>query len=471
MKGFVPTPARVVDLMVDLLFRGMPPTREKALLDPGCGTGAFIEGVLRWCQRKGASIPDIVGVDSDSRHVTIAKHKFEGHSAVTIRKQDFLKAKPELYDFVIGNPPYVPITGLTATEKTDYRRRFATAVERFDLYLLFFEHALKALKPDGRLVFITPEKFIYVSTASPLRRLLAAREIEEIRLIEEDTFANFVTYPTITAATGRPATGTTKVILRDGRVARVHLSKDGGSWLPLIERRRAPTPAYLVLEEVCDRISCGVATGADSVFVKAAASLDPVLRSFAYPTIAGRELTSICRAPRSRNVMLVPYRPDGALIPEVELGPLRSYLEEPTIKSRLLARTCVARKPWYAFHENPPLREILRPKILCKDIANKPDFWIDSNGELVPRHSVYYIIPKDSRIIERLSDYLNSKPAHEWLRANCQRASNGFLRLQSHILKRLPIPRDFAYPLHIPIQVYQTTDKGIASSVGSISTL
>src|ERR1700682_2808552 len=81
---------------------------------------------------------------------------------------------------------------------------------RFDLYLLFFERALKSLKPDGRLVFITPEKFLYVETAAPLRRLLSTFQIENIKLADEQVFQGLTTYPTITSVVNcRPNRPTT----------------------------------------------------------------------------------------------------------------------------------------------------------------------------------------------------------------------------------------------------------------------
>jgi hypothetical protein len=43
-------------------------------------------------------------------------------------------------------------------------------------------------------VFITPEKFLYVETAAPLRRLLSGVDIEEIELANEETFVGLVTY-------------------------------------------------------------------------------------------------------------------------------------------------------------------------------------------------------------------------------------------------------------------------------------
>jgi hypothetical protein len=115
-------------------------------------------------------------------------------------------------------------------------------------------------------------------------------------------------------------------------------------------------------------------------------------------------------------------------------------LRAPARKSLLDARTCAARKPWYSYHDNAPLNEILRPKILCKDISPTPFFVADNDGEIVPRHSTYYIVPKDPTQIPELVEYLNSRAAARWLLAHCQRAANGFLRLQSGVLKRLPVP-------------------------------
>jgi hypothetical protein len=138
--------------------------------------------------------------------------------------------------------------------------------------------------------------------------------------------------------------------------------------------------------------------------------------------------------------MLVPYRADGSLIPESELGPLGEFLNDPYRKERLLQRTCVQSKPWYAFHENPPLKDILRPKVICKDIGAKPVFVVDRKGEILPRHSLYYLVPRNPATLDELAEFLNSHYVARWLADHCQRAANGFLRLQSHVLKELPLP-------------------------------
>jgi SAM-dependent methyltransferase len=443
MKGFVSTPRETVDAMVERLFQGRPPRPDDAVLDPGCGTGEFIDGVIRWCKRQRLPLPRITGVESDPRHLPALRTKYERLGAVHIEHADFLTDGRTTYNFIIGNPPYVAITGLSETEKARYRKRYATARGRFDLYLLFFEQALRSLAPGGQLVFITPEKYLYVDTAGPLRDLLAHYDIEEIRLVREDTFGELVTYPTITVLRNSPRRRT-HVVRRDGSTVTVTLPSGQHPWLPWLSGS-VPQQSAVTLGDLCLRISCGVATGADSVFVQSVDSLDAALRRFAHPTIAGRQLMSETTDLPQRFVMLIPYDANGQLLPLERLGVLGRYMMRDDVRKRLLARTCAKRKPWYAFHETPALREILRPKILCKDICEKPHFWVDRSGQIVPRHSVYYLVPRDPAAIDVIVSYLESPLAHRWLMQNCQRASKGFLRLQSRVLRRMPLPDDLAH--------------------------
>jgi adenine-specific DNA-methyltransferase len=445
VKGFVPTPDAVVDLMVAKLFAGRPPSSGSSLLDPGCGRGAFVAGVIRWCTAHGTALPRIVGVESDPEHAGFLRERFRGVPAVEIRETDFLSTPREAFDYVIGNPPYVALTGLSERERNEYRRSYGTATGRFDLYLLFFEQALRMLKDTGRLVFITPEKFLYVQTAAALRSLLSRVCVEELHFLEEDTFAQRVTYPVVTTLSVTDIGQATRVVARNGAESRVSLRGGAESWLPAICGAVRHEPAY-TLSDVCTRISCGVATGADLVFVVKTESLEPGLRAFAYPTLAGREL-SPGTLPAPTRLMLLPYTRHGQLLAEDRLGALGDYLAQPHRRDALLARTCVRQKPWYAFHETPPMRHLLQPKLLCKDIGAEPFFVVDREGSIVPRHSLYYLVPADAGGIDLLAEYLNSRAALQWLNAHCQRAAKNFLRLQSHVLKRLPVPEEVAFAL------------------------
>ena len=427
--------------MVDRLFAETHPTPDMTVLDPGCGEGVFIEGVIRWCRREGASLPRIVGVEMHPERAANARERFSGDPSIQIVEGDFLGGERVEVDFVVGNPPYVSITQLSETEKRHYRAHFATASGRFDLYALFFERALDSLKPDGRLVFVTPQKYLSTASTRPLRILLASQAVREVLLMPEDVFPGVTSYPAVTVVDAVAPHGETRVERRDGTAGTVTFSPDGD---PVnVAPFHGDTHSSVTLSDITDRISCGVATGADRVFVRPLETLPLNLLPFARPTISGRQLVP-GKPPTASDVMLVPYRTDGSLIPEGKLAALGTDLREPSTRAALLKRTCVQRKPWYAFHETPPMQEVFRPKLLCKDIADRPRFWIDHDGSLLPRHSVYYIVPSDPAQLDALADVLNSNATSEWLVAHAQPAANGYRRLQSTVLKRIPIPLELA---------------------------
>lgn len=445
MKGHVPTPAAVVDLMVAKLFATRAPKPTETLLDPGCGTGEFVLGVHRYCDQRRLEPPKILGIELNPVLLDQAERRFGQHKGVQLLEADYLDETLHPCEFIVGNPPYVSIIGLDEDEKTRYRKAYSTAVGRFDLYLLFFEKSLRNLRAGGRLCFITPEKFEYVQTAEPLRKMLTAGTLEELHHVDESTFEGLVTYPTITTFTKMPSTPnqTTRVIARDVTSSAVTLPRDGRSWMAALNGAQRTPKNTLTLADVATRVSCGIATGCDDVFVQPTESFPVSLRPFARPTVSGKQLSSWTdKQSPSKDVMLIPYDNRGNLLPEGKLGPLGTYLRRPDISRRLQERTCVTEggRVWYRFHDNAPLDEILAPKILCKDITPEPRFWFDQSGQVVPRHSVYYIIPKTGVSVKTLMEYLNGEKAGEWLRAHCQRAANGFFRLQSSVLKDLPVP-------------------------------
>ena len=168
------------------------------------------------------------------------------------------------------------------------------------------------------------------------------------------------------------------------------------------------------------------------------------MASFAWPTVSGRQLAPEAEVVVTSSVMLIPYDRQGTLSEILDLGALGDYLQQPEVKNRLEQRTCVKKKPWYAFHDSLPMGEVLLPKILCKDICEEASFWLDKSGSIIPRHSVYYLVPKRPENLASMVNYLNSTKVREWLRRNSQRAANGYIRIQSSVLKELPVPSSLA---------------------------
>ena len=60
------------------------------------------------------------------------------------------------FDLVIGNPPYIPIDGMSDAEKSYYATRFDGIYRKYDSSVLFVEKAFRLVRPGGRIGFILP---------------------------------------------------------------------------------------------------------------------------------------------------------------------------------------------------------------------------------------------------------------------------------------------------------------------------
>lgn len=447
-KGHVPTPPELAEQIVASVFCEYPPDSDDQILYPGCGTGPFAAAVERVCSKTGLSVPQGIGVDSDQELIeTVRKRSF---THAEFRCEDFLDSRlfeGQSFDYIFGNPPYVPIEGLSPEEKDRYRSQFQTATGRFDLYLLFFERAVRLLADEGVLSFVTPEKFEYVRTAEPLRRLLTTDlVVKEIKHIDQDSFGDLITFPAVTTVrrTTPKRQPETRIELRDGTRHEIKLPDDGTSWASAVRNcDLSEMETGATLSDVTQRISPGLATGADDVYVlKRNCVPEKVHDRWVRPTVGGSGLPSI-QPEDTEKVFICPYDSDGTLATASELGETSEWLSDH--REQLEGRSCVENgKKWYAWHETPPMEDVLQPKILFRDIAKQPDFHREPTGEVVPKHSVYYAVPKEDVSIDDLLEYLNSARVTAWLEANCQRAHNGYYRLQSRVLSDLPVPTELA---------------------------
>jgi len=272
MKGHVATPPDLADHMVARLFEKNPPAEDDRVLYPGVGSNApFTQAVNRWCDIHGYDVPDGVGVELDPNRVTESNKLVSQY--VQLVERDFLDTSilEDLseFEYIVGNPPYVPIEELSELEKTRYKTVFDTAQYRFDLYLLFFERALELLTGDGRLVYVTPEKFEYVATAEPLRRILTNKySVQRLEHLREDRYSGRVTYPTVTTV-GQNDRDQTRIHRRDGSTEEVRLPRDGQSWAATLRHTdgKRLDGTGITLGDITVRVSPGIATGRDGVFV------------------------------------------------------------------------------------------------------------------------------------------------------------------------------------------------------------
>lgn len=139
------TPPAIVDCMRSLV------RNSGRVLEPACGDGAFLR-----------HFPGALAIEIDPRQAP------PGAEVMNF----FELADDELFNTIIGNPPYVRYQDISPGT----RRLAGDSVldKRANLYLFFIEKCLRHLEPGGELIFITPRDLLKSTSAVPLNRVLFA---------------------------------------------------------------------------------------------------------------------------------------------------------------------------------------------------------------------------------------------------------------------------------------------------------
>ncbi len=159
-KGQFFTPRHVVDFVVKMLG----PTKREVVLDPACGSGAF----LSRARRAGAQA---FGCDVDLRAVRVARllAVAAGADPTSVRRGDGLRTvELPIADVVATNPPFAGRAPADGFEVADLVRTPERDV-------LFVERALGLLRPGGRLGIVLPYNKASGEAYAGLRRWLVHR--------------------------------------------------------------------------------------------------------------------------------------------------------------------------------------------------------------------------------------------------------------------------------------------------------
>ena len=214
------TDQRIVEYILD--WAGYTPQRNgnvenplflQRLIDPACGAGTFLISALeryfqsflvhnKWVSDGISDLVEhnrIVGVDvnpfacvlSRLGYLTfltpyLTRARLEQGRLPLIKGLPIVQADSLIdghaeigdrsYDCVVGNPPYVRIQRLnTNGAKQSYLKSFDSAVGRFDLYSLFIERGLQLLKPNGKLGYITSNKFMTTNAGKGIREVISKK--------------------------------------------------------------------------------------------------------------------------------------------------------------------------------------------------------------------------------------------------------------------------------------------------------
>jgi adenine-specific DNA-methyltransferase len=492
-KGVVYTRSWVVDLLLDLAgYRSEKNLVDAIAIEPSAGDGAFlgpiIERLLKSCESQGRPTADCAGsliayeVDSASadraRELAVrvlvargvASNIAQELSAGWVRTGDYLFETTSLEaDFVIGNPPYVRLEDIPEETAAFYRASYPSMRGRADLYVAFFEAALRSLNPNGVSAFICADRWMRNQYGAELREIVTSAYGVEVvvEMHNADAFHDEVdAYPAITvirrgsqgpvvvASAGPEAVKVSPQVLAGAlqatargesvalpaglKTALIEQWFTGADpWpchspeqLALLRRLEARFPAL----ESFARVGIGVATGNDDVFITTDAGL--VESSRLLKLALGKDISS-GRLEWSGHYLVDPWNGEGLV--ELDRYPrLKKYFEQHGAALRKRHTALKNTRGWYKTIDRVTHALTSRPKLYIADIKNVLDPVLDS-GETYPHHNLYFI-ESDAWDLEVLGGLLMSAVGQFFVGSYGVRMRGGYWRFQAQYLRRIRVP-------------------------------
>ncbi|WP_218005023.1 Eco57I restriction-modification methylase domain-containing protein [Actinomadura macra] len=486
----------VVELILDLVgYTANRDLAELSLVEPACGQGAFVgpvvERLSKSCRDHGRPLSDaaesIRTFDLLHGNVELTRTLVRdqltadgwGHSETEaivsgwVRQGDYLLAahRTAEADFVVGNPPYIRLEDVPEERMMAYRAVCPTMGGRADVYVGFYETALRSLKTGGKLGFICADRWMRNQYGRRLRQTVTRRHSMDLVLTmhDVDAFHEPVSaYPAITiirnAAQGAAiAADTTRGFgpseaqellgwlngpSQDTVVTASFKASRLPHWFPGEDSWPAASPARLaVLEELSDRfqlledettgtrVGIGVATGADKVFITERSDL--VEEDRMLPLAMVRDTTS-GNLDWGGMYLVNPWNELGGLVDLAAYPRLRAYL---TRHRAALQKRHVARKQperWYKTIDKVDPQLNTRPKLLLPDMKQVIHPVLDEGG-LYPHHNLYFIV-SDVWDLRVLGGLLLSNVAEAFVEAYAVKMRGGTLRFQAQYLRKIRVP-------------------------------
>lgn len=495
--GVVYTKPWVAEFILDLAGYTVDKDLPRSIaVEPAVGEGAFLLPMIRRliaaCQQEGYPLPDcqqaIRAYDLDAQVVegvrsTVTAILYSAGlnaleatelACVWVQHGDYLLAAPYLppADFVLGNPPYIRLEDIPVAA-VHYRQVYRTMKGRADLYVAFYEAALRQLKVGGVCAFICADRWMLNQYGGALREFVTTGYAVEaiINMHEADPFATQVNaYPAITvirksqqgqvlvASVTREAAGERATELaaafRHAKVGHesaitargLHLaametwSRGTAPWpnvaperLALLRRLEEEFPP-LESPDTGTSVSIGVATGLDDVFiVKEGPAIEP---SRLLPLAMASDLRD-GTLQWSGRYLIDPWD-EGGLVDLERFPLLARYFEQH--RDRLSARYVAKHNPreWYRTIDRvqPSLKGT--PKLYFHDIKDRITPVLD-RGETYPQHNLYFV-QSTGWDLETLGGLLLSAVGQFFVECYGVRVRGGYLRFQAQYLRRIRVP-------------------------------
>ncbi len=211
-SGKVYTPKYISDYIVSILN----PTLEEIILEPSVGHGIFIFSLLEFIEKKYSLsslelkeyfLNKVYAIDISQTNIIelnqLIKLFFKKRNEYIIIEDNLIigntfKVKhllPKKIDVIFGNPPYVRVKNISDNDLFYLKENYTSCSKgNIDLYYAFVEFSILN---SSRASFITPNSWLYNSSAKILRKLIKPYLISVIDFKDKMIFSNADTYTSI----------------------------------------------------------------------------------------------------------------------------------------------------------------------------------------------------------------------------------------------------------------------------------
>ena len=426
--------------------KALPNDRPVRLLDPAVGDGELLLSLLEQLDQSTRKRVEVCGFDTDLGSLSVAEKRindlypnvsvqFDHHNFLAFVLKEFGSGEiddlfntsfHEKYDLIIANPPYVRTQIMGAAQAQQLSEQFGLT-GRVDLYYAFILGMAKVLKPKGVAGIIVSNRFMTTKSGASVRRaLIKSFNIQHVWDLGDTKVFDAAVLPAVLLVEGKngykqdvpdftsiyetrksttmksadvvEALSMNGIVQTDsGKRFQVQQGKlnTGGTtdgvwriateevdtWLATVNDH-----AWGTFRDI-GKIRVGVKTCADKIFIRDdwedMQKRPELLKPLTTHHIARRFKSNTSDRPKE---ILYPHEVVQGKRQTIDLSGYpfsRAYLEEH--KEKLAGRKYVieAGRNWYEIWvaQDPAAWNL--PKLVFRDISEKPTFWIDLDGSVV----------------------------------------------------------------------------------------
>lgn len=200
-SGSERTPGEIIEYMLDIVGYEGTDIINKTIIDPACGTGAFIaklaqrfinvlgdekkidiikeklliDGLIKAYDTKPCNVyvtkTVLISILISNSVICKVEDVIEMFHNLPILCGDFLQVTARA-DYVVGNPPYIRLQNLPDKYREFIKSNYVSTTGRFDIYTCFIENSDRILTENGKMCLITSNKYLTANYGVGIRRYL-----------------------------------------------------------------------------------------------------------------------------------------------------------------------------------------------------------------------------------------------------------------------------------------------------------